>query len=537
MYGTEFKGALDPTACLMGRWMLSDEAKSVADPRLSALVDSLVTPHNTIHREAGNITTLVKDGDITGADYAFKNNILPAFGEVIRLLLAVGDRFNELVTEGEADVVKIERAALIIMVVITIIVLVVAIILGRKFASDISVPLGKAVVMLKELELGHLNIRLKMERGDEIGTMANSMDRFADDLQNVVVKTMKQIAVGDLSSNIKPNDDQDEIGPALMETISALRGLIIEDGGKVLHFAAEKDLSHRMEREYKGEYARMKDNINTLVTNLAEAIGQVSEAVHQVTNASGHFTESSQALARGASEQATSLEEVSSSLEEMSSNTKKNAENSNSVKTLMKEVDTSVFAASTAMSRMAEAIVQIKASSDNTAKILKTIDEIAFQTNLLALNAAVEAARAGEAGKGFAVVAEEVRNLAIRSAEASQNTTALIEESVQKADSGVIFKDDVEKVLQKTVDVSSKVSELINEIATASNEQAHGIQQVNVAVVHMSKVTQQNTSSSEESASAAEQLSNQASELADLVEQFTIDTGRNNRRMLPPPAY
>jgi len=403
--------------------------------------------------------------------------------------------------------------------------------LGYYLAVSISKPLEKTVHMINEFRLGHLGVRLRMDRGDEIGVMAGAMDTFADDLQNVVVGTMKQIAAGDLSAKITPRDAQDEVMPALKGTIDALRGLIIDDGGRVLKAAAGKDLSLRLTEEYKGEYADMKENINQLVQNLDDAMQQVSEAVNQVTSASGQISQGSQSLAEGANEQASSLEEVSSSLEEMSSMTKQNADNSNHAKALMTEAGASINEADEAMKRMAQAIGQIKTSSDNTAKILKTIDDIAFQTNLLALNAAVEAARAGEAGKGFAVVAEEVRNLAMRSAEASKNTAAMIEESVKNAEGGVKITEDVAKALGTTVERSSKVTDLIAEIAAASNEQALGIEQVNTAVAQMNTVTQQNAANSEESASAAEELSSQAAELANMVGNFQLSSSSGKPRM------
>ena len=401
--------------------------------------------------------------------------------------------------------------------------------LGYFLSMSISKPLNKTVAMLKDLGQGRLSTRLRMDRKDEIGIMAGTMDQFADDLQTQVIATMKQISVGDLSSTIGPRDSQDEIGPALRDTLDALRGLIIDDGGRVLQAAANKDLSQRLEHEYKGEYAVMKDNINLLVKNLDDAMEQVSEAVNQVSSASGQISQGSQSLAEGANEQASSLEEVSSSLEEMSSMTKQNADNSTQAKNLMTEAGTSIHEADEAMKRMATAINEIKTSSDNTAKILKTIDDIAFQTNLLALNAAVEAARAGEAGKGFAVVAEEVRNLAMRSADASKNTADMIEESVKNAESGVKITEDVAAALSKTVESSTKVSDLIAEIAAASNEQALGIEQVNTAVAQMNTVTQQNAANSEESASAAEELSSQAAELANMVGNFHLSSSGDGR--------
>ena len=254
-----------------------------------------------------------------------------------------------------------------------------------------------------------------------------------------------------------------------------------------------------------------------IISALTRIIGSLQEGAEQVAAASGQVSAASQSLAEGATEQAAGLEETSSSLEEMSSMTKQNADNAQQANTLAAEAKKAAITGSESMSRMNGAIREIQKSSDETAKIIKVIDEIAFQTNLLALNAAVEAARAGEAGKGFAVVAEEVRNLAMRSAEAAKNTAGMIEESVKNSKNGVDIATEVGKVLNEIVQSVTKTTDLVSEIAAASQEQAQGIDQVNTAVSQMDKVTQQNAANAEESASASEELSAQAESMNEIV--------------------
>jgi methyl-accepting chemotaxis protein len=254
--------------------------------------------------------------------------------------------------------------------------------------------------------------------------------------------------------------------------------------------------------------------INRIIESLTAGAEQTNSAASQVSSAS-------QSLAQGASEQAASIEETSSSLEEMTSMTKQNAGNAQQANSLMADATSLIAHGQESMSRLGAAIEEIKRSSDETAKIVKTIDEIAFQTNLLALNAAVEAARAGDAGKGFAVVAEEVRNLAQRAGEAARNTATLIEGSVKNAEKGVGVAGETAKALEEITASSQKVSGLIGEIAAASNEQAQGIDQVSTAVGQMDQVTQQSAATAEESASASEELSAQAEQLNSMVQELT----------------
>jgi methyl-accepting chemotaxis protein len=455
---------------------------------------------------------------------------------------------------------------LIIVIVIVLMLLCLALssVLGIYISNMISKPLNDTVKMIKEMGKGHLKMRLNLNRDDEIGVMAKTMDKFASDLQNELLANLKMIAVGDLSSPVTQMDcedeiggtlekmvitlkttvdvikkisigdlsakieskgDKDEISDALNRTIDTLHRLIVDDGGMVLNAAANRDLSQRLTQEYTGEFAKMKSDINTVMQSLDDAITQVGKIVTQVSDVSMEISSGAQDLAEGSSEQASSLEEVSASLEEISSMTKQNADNSNQAKILAAEARVAANDGDATVRRMAAAINQIKLMSDNTVKIIKTIDDIAFQTNLLALNAAVEAARAGEAGKGFAVVAEEVRNLAMLSAEAASNTAKMIEESVKNADGGVKITEEVAKSLGHIVDRTSKVNNLIDEIAVASGEQSQGIEQVNIAVAQMNDVTQRNAASSEESAGASQELSIQASELAGMVRSFKLSSG------------
>ncbi|MRR16881.1 MAG: methyl-accepting chemotaxis protein [Deltaproteobacteria bacterium] len=255
------------------------------------------------------------------------------------------------------------------------------------------------------------------------------------------------------------------------------------------------------------------------IDHIAEELDSASE---QVAAASSQVAAASQSLAAGASEQASALVETSSSLEEMASMTRQNADNAAQAKALTGEAKQTVNKVDDQMHRMVTAIQEVTKSSEETGKIIKTIDEIAFQTNLLALNAAVEAARAGEAGAGFAVVADEVRNLAMRAADAAKNTSQLIENTIITVRNSRELTEQTQNVFKENVAISNKIGQLIDEIAAASAEQAQGIGQIGNAVTEMDKVVQSTAVNAEESASASEEMNAQAEQMKKYVEKLAV---------------
>ena len=301
-----------------------------------------------------------------------------------------------------------------------------------------------------------------------------------------------------IGSGIYIDDVEKEISQILLVMFGAA-GIIVV-GGLLLSYLMARSISRP---------------INHVIEGLTDGADQVASGSTQVASAS-------QSLAEGASEQAAGIEETSSSIEEMASMTKQNADNANQANTLMVDTSKVVEEANLSMRALTRSMSEISTASEETGKIIKTIDEIAFQTNLLALNAAVEAARAGEAGAGFAVVADEVRNLALRAADAAKNTANLIEDTVKKIKNGSEIVSKTNEAFAKVATGAKKVGELVGEISAASNEQAQGVEQINKAVAEMDKVVQKNAASAEESASASEEMNAQAEQMKSYVRDLVI---------------
>ncbi len=485
---------------------------------------------------------------------------------IISQLLAVKE--SALVAQREEQ--QPQRNILLVSLAASAALLVSGVFLGGSIAKRLRL----CTAMMEDLSKGRLSARLRQEKQrDELSRLAEAMNALAEGLQKAVIHPMSRIAEGDINVEVAARDTQDEIAPAVNASIKTVRKLIAEtkmltdaavdgrldsrvEAGKfkggyrlivqginetldavvrpiretaaALEQLANKNLSAHMTGEYKGHHAKIKETLNIAAQNLQMSLQQVLKASQGVSDAAEAISKSSQLLAMSASDQAASLEQISAGLKQMTQVTKQNSDSAQEARQLAGSTHEAATKGVESMKKLSQAILEIKKSADNSAKIIKTIDEIAFQTNLLALNAAVEAARAGEAGKGFGVVAEEVRALALRSAEAAKNTANLIEGSVKNSENGVFLNQEVTRHLEEIYQQAREVSAVMGKIASASEQQSRGIDQIAVAVLKMNELTQQTAANSEESATSAEELAGQALELKTMVGSFQLNAGHDN---------
>ncbi len=341
------------------------------------------------------------------------------------------------------------------------------------------------------------------------------------DVENAAIEMSK----GNFDVEIK-YQSKDELGSLAnsMRTLSTNTNAVISDIDNILSEVADGDLGVDTADEsmYVGSFKGILNSVRSFTGKMNDTMSQINVAADQVSSGSDQVACGATALSQGATEQASSVEELSATITVISGMVSDNARSAVVASDKTNEAGAEMAAASVKMEELVTAMREISDFSDETKKIIKTIEDIAFQTNILSLNAAIEAARAGAAGKGFAVVADEVRNLAAKSAEAAQNTTVLIESTVAAIDKGSTLVDEVATKMGQVADAAGEVAQINSVISDASREAAESIRQVTVGVDQISAVVQTNSATAEESAAASEELSGQANMLKELIAYFKL---------------
>ncbi len=341
-----------------------------------------------------------------------------------------------------------------------------------------------------------------------------------------VTAAAQRIADGDfdVELNLKSKNEVGVLGKAFRDTIIQMQNYegYIDEISNSLNEVSNGNLNIQLQREYVGQFAKLKTNMNNLLNNLNETMGEINGAADNVNRGAEQVSSGAQALAQGATEQASSIEELSATMGDMSTKVSDTANMSKQALDLSTSVGEDMKVSNTKMMEMSQAMEEIVERSNEISKIIKTIDDIAFQTNILSLNAAIEAARAGQAGKGFAVVADEVGNLAKKSQEAAQNTALLIEQTIEAVQKGGEISAQTAESINSVSQGAKQITEIVSKISTASAEEADGIRQLTQGIDQISSVVQTNAATAQESAAASEEMTRMAKSLSGEVSKFKL---------------
>ncbi len=474
--------------------------------------------------------------------------------------LASEEILTQIVKLNKEGAEEASSSGILMILIFAVAGVLISLALGIVISKIISKPINETAALAQSLASGKLDEEIKIKSKDETGQLAATIDKDVrkafKDIEQARIKTEKQnkyqanqvdklivniekLAQGNLSCDMTveepDNDTQDlyaifiSISDNLHKSIDTIKGYIKEIAF-TLNELSRGNLVVDISSEYQGDFVQLKDSINSIIDSLNTTLSEINTAADQVASGTSQVSDGNQEISQGATEQASSIEELSSSVTQMAEQIRQNAANATTSKELAGTAKDAAEEGNVKMKGMLQSMEEINESSNNISKIIKVIDDIAFQTNILALNAAVEAARAGAHGKGFAVVAEEVRNLAARSANAANETTALIEGSMKKVEAGTAIANETAGSLASIVTGAEESASLLNDIAAASNEQATGIAEINKGIEQLSQVVQTNSATAEEGAAASEELSSQAELLKSLIGNFSLkaDEGRRS---------
>ncbi len=550
-------------------------------------------------REIGiqNIVADNLDGAIDIFDGKAREYLADARAALDKLIEVVAAHADVTMKSADSDA----NSAKTLLIIFIGIGMAASVLLGLFVARVISNPINKVLQTADELSKGHVKVRANVSRNDETGMMAKTVDHFAENLDRFA-GLMHKIANGDLTVTSQAVDKEDALAPALNSIVSTLRALVsetnmlttaalegklstrgntekfqggykeiiagvnatldavvqpINESSNVLSELAQGDLTVRMTGAYKGDFAKVKNNINSLADSFSSALSDVAAAVQATASASSQISSSSEEMAAGAQEQSSQTTEVASAVEEMtktifettknSGNAAKAAKNSGAIALeggkVVEETIVGMNRVAEVVKKSAETVQALGKSSDQIGEIVQVIDDIADQTNLLALNAAIEAARAGEQGRGFAVVADEVRKLAERTTKATKEIAAMIKQ-IQKDTEGAVISmhqgtvevekgkelaDKAGQSLKQIINGAQEVADMSTQVAAASEEQSSAAEQISKNIEAISNVTQESASGVQQIARAAEDLNRLTVNLQELISRFKIDESSANR--------
>ena len=418
-------------------------------------------------------------------------------GECVGIYNSLNNAFNDIIvynTEGSDDATEeslfLYRTATLLMAAVILAVILVGVFFSVVVIRLIKTPISEIEGAAIRMAEGDLDVEISYTSKDELGVLAEQVRRLIRKLQ-----------------------------------------VIIDDENKFLAKMAAGDFTvdSVCEEEYTGGFHPLLVSFRGIADKLNDTMLQINQSSAQVASGSEQVSSGAQALSQGATEQASSVEELAATINEISGKVKENADNARQANEKAGSISAEMNVSNEKMQQMIQAMGDITNCSHEIGKIIKTIEDIAFQTNILALNAAVEAARAGAAGKGFAVVADEVRNLASKSAEASKNTSVLIENSLKAVENGTRIADETARSLYQAVNGVDEMTAIIGQISEASSAQADSISQVTMGIDQISSVVQTNSATAQESAAASEELSSQSQMMKSLVDRFKLRGGARGK--------